>query len=247
MNIIGIFTRIFKILWIGLWATLATIIMFLPITGAAILSSTGDMAFNLSKVWAWVMLAVTWVRPVIKGREKIKKGQSYIIISNHQSQYDILALVTRLGIQFRWIIKKELRKVPLFGYALCASRNIFIDRSNTKQSIESINEGLKRLPLGTSVMVFAEGTRSPDGKIHPFKKGGFIMAIDNSLPILPVSVSGGRKILPKRSLVFSPGPMEVVVADPIDTTGYTRKELEELMQRTRDTVIANFNPDYPEQ
>lgn len=232
--------RIFKILWLSLWAVLATIVMFLPITGAAILSSTGNMAFNLSKVWAWVLLIVTGVRPVIKGREKIKKGRSYIIISNHQSQYDILALVTKLGIQFRWIIKKELRKAPLFGYALYASKNIFIDRSDTKQSIESINEGLKRLPPGTSVMVFAEGTRSPDGEIHPFKKGGFIMAIDNSLPILPVSVSGGRKILPKGSLVFSPGPIEVVVADPIDTTGYTRKDLEELMQRTRDTVIANF-------
>ncbi|MCD6570186.1 MAG: 1-acyl-sn-glycerol-3-phosphate acyltransferase [Deltaproteobacteria bacterium] len=234
------FMRIFKILWLSLWAVLATIVMFLPITGAAILSSTGNMAFNLSKVWAWVLLIVTGVRPVIKGREKIKKGRSYIIISNHQSQYDILALVTKLGIQFRWIIKKELRKAPLFGYALYASKNIFIDRSDTKQSIESINEGLKRLPPGTSVMVFAEGTRSPDGEIHPFKKGGFIMAIDNSLPILPVSVSGGRKILPKGSLVFSPGPIEVVVADPIDTTGYTRKDLEELMQRTRDTVIANF-------
>lgn len=246
MDIIGIFIRVFKILWISLWATLATIIMFLPITGAALMSSTGNMAVNLSKVWAWVMLEVTRVRPVIKGREKIKKGQTYIIISNHQSQYDILALVTRLGIQFRWIIKKELRKVPLFGYALYASKNIFIDRSNTKQSVESINEGLKRLPPGTCVMVFAEGTRSPDGEIHPFKKGGFIMAIDNSLPILPVSVSGGRKILPKGSLIFSPGPMEVVVADPIDTTGYTRKDLEELMQRTREVIINNFNPDYPD-
>ncbi|MEA3221907.1 MAG: lysophospholipid acyltransferase family protein, partial [Thermodesulfobacteriota bacterium] len=198
------------------------------------------------KVWAWVMLRVTRVRPVIKGREKIKKGRSYIIISNHQSQYDILALVTKLGIQFRWIIKKDLLKAPLFGYALYASKNIFIDRSNTKQSIESINEGLKRLPPGTSVMVFAEGTRSPDGKIHPFKKGGFVMAIDNSLPILPVTVNGGRKVLPKGSLVFSPGPMEVVVANPIDTTGYTRKDLEKLMERTRNTIITNFKPDYPE-
>ncbi len=243
---IDILIRGFKILWISLWATLATIIISLPITIAVVVDSTGNMAFNLSKVWAWVMLIVIGAWPVIKGREKIKKGQSYIIISNHQSHYDGLALVTKLGVQFRWIIKKELRKVPLFGYDLWVSKNIFIDRSDTKKSVESINEGMKRLPDGTSVMVFAEGTRSPDGKIHPFKKGGFIMAIDGGIPILPVTVSGGRKILPKGSLVFSPGPMEVVVADSIDTQDCTRKDLEELMQRTRNMIIANFKPDYPE-
>jgi len=97
---------------------LVTIVLFIPITLAATFSSTGNLAFNLSKLWAWALLIATRVRTRIVGKEKIKKGQTYIIISNHQSQFDILALVTRLGIQFRWIIKKELLKIPLFGYAL---------------------------------------------------------------------------------------------------------------------------------
>ncbi|MBN1613672.1 MAG: 1-acyl-sn-glycerol-3-phosphate acyltransferase [Deltaproteobacteria bacterium] len=236
---------IIKIVWVCSWAALATAVLFLPMTIAAFLGSTGNAAFNVSKVWAHVMLIVTGVRTEIRGREKIEAGRSYIIISNHQSLFDIPALVTRLGIQFRWVIKKELLKVPLFGYALWASKNIFIDRSDRGQAVESIREGLKRLPPGVSVMVFAEGTRSPDGAIRPFKKGGFVIAIDNGLPILPVTVNGSRRVLPKGSMAYSSGSIEVVVGDPIDTGDQGREGLEIVMQRTRDAIIANFNPGYP--
>jgi len=235
-----------KIIWIGFWAILATIVMFIPIAGAALLSKTGNLATSLSKVWAWVMVIASGVRINVRGREKIQKGQSYIIVSNHQSFYDILALVTKLGIQFRWIIKKELLKVPLFGYALYASRNVFIDRSNTSKSIASINQGLNRLPPGASILFFAEGTRSADGSIQKFKKGGFVMAVEKGMPILPVTVSGSRKILPKGSLVFNPGRMEVVVGDPIDASKYTHETIDELIDKTRNVVISNYNPAYPE-
>lgn len=239
--------KIVKMIWGWFWAASATAILFLPMTIAAFLGSTGNTAFNISKAWAYIMLIVTGVRTEIRGREKIAEGQSYIIISNHQSLFDIPALVTRLGIQFRWVIKKEVRKIPLFGYALWVSRNIFIDRSDTSQAIVSINEGIKRLPKGVSVMVFAEGTRSPDGSIRPFKKGGFVMAIDNKIPILPVTVNGSRKILAKGDLVYSSGHIEVVVGDPIDTMNYARVDLEYIIRQTRDAVIANFNPAYPSQ
>jgi 1-acyl-sn-glycerol-3-phosphate acyltransferase len=239
-------TRAAKILWISLWAALATLVLSGPMTVAALLSSTGNLAFTISTIWARIMLAVTNVHPTIRNRGKIKAGQSYIIISNHQSDYDILALVTTLGIQFRWIIKKELRKVPLFGYALYVARNIFIDRGNSEQAIRSIHEGFDRLPPGVSVMFFAEGTRSPDGGIHAFKKGGFIMAVEEGLPILPVTVNGGRRVLPKKSLVFRPGPVEVVVSDPIETGGYTHETLPELMEKTRAAITANFRPDFPD-
>ncbi len=234
-----------KVVWISLWAAIATLIVFLPVTLAALLSTTGNLAFTLSKVWAHIMLKATCVKPVIRGREKIRPGQSYIIISNHQSEFDILAIVTTLGIQYRWIIKKELRKAPMFGYALYASRNIFIDRGDPEQAMQSIRNGLGRLPDGVSVMFFAEGTRSADGSIGTFKKGGFLMALEKGLPILPVTVNGSRKVLPKKSLIFHPGPIEVVVADPIETRGYTRENLQDLVNLTRDAIIANFNPDYP--
>ena len=241
------FADLSKMLWIGLCACMATVVLFLPITVSAFLSTTGNFAFSISRVWARFMLLATRVRVRILNREKIQPGRSYIIISNHQSEYDILALVTGLGIQFRWVIKQELRSVPLFGYALYASRNIFIDRSDPASAIRSIRQGMDRLPPGTSIMFFAEGTRSMDGTIQPFKKGGFTMALENGLPILPVTVNGSRRILPKKSLVFTPGDIEVVVGDPVETTEYTPEQLPELMHRTRQVIVSQYNPDYPEE
>lgn len=238
--------RISKVIWVGFWAGLATLIMFLPMVVAASLSPTGNLAFTISRGWAWVMLRVTGVRLAIRGRENIQPGQSYIIISNHQSHFDILALVIRLGVQFRWIIKKELRAVPLFGFALYKSRNIFIDRSNRDKAVQSIRDGVERLPAGVSVLFFAEGTRSPDGRIQSFKKGGFTTAVESGLPILPVTVNGSRKVLPKGALAFMRGPIEVVVGDPIDTKPYAHDTLDTLIIITRNIIMSNFNPAYPE-
>ena len=236
--------KLIRITWVFLWAGLATIVVFIPIVVTGVLSRTGNLAFSISKLWAYTMLAVSSVRTEIKNKEKILKGTSYIIISNHQSLYDIIALVTTLGIQYRWFIKNEILKIPLFGYALYASRNIFIDRSNTAKTIESINKGIDRLPKGVSIMVFAEGTRSPDGQIHEFKKGGIVTAVRRNIPILPVTVNGSRRILPKGSLVVKPGKIQVVIGDPIETSGYTTDTVQELIDKTRQMVIANFDPEY---
>jgi 1-acyl-sn-glycerol-3-phosphate acyltransferase len=236
--------KIIRVAWLFLWALMATLILCIPVIIAALLSRTGNLAFSLSKIWAYIMLAVSFVRTEIKNKEKILKGQSYVIISNHQSQYDILALVTTLGIQFRWFAKKEVLKIPIFGYALYASRNIFLDRSNTARAIESINKGMERLPHDASVMVFAEGTRSADGRIQEFKKGGFMAAIIRRIPILPVTVNGSRRILPKGDLVVKPGKIQIVVGDPIDTAGYTTDTVQELIDKTRRVIMANFDPGY---
>jgi 1-acyl-sn-glycerol-3-phosphate acyltransferase len=184
----------------------------------------------------------------VRSREKIKKGQSYVIVSNHQSLYDIPVLMNGLNVQFRWVIKKEILKLPIFGWGLWAGRHVFIDRSNTKASIKSMDKAMRSLPTGVSVYVFAEGTRTPDGLVQEFKKGGLMMAIRGKVPVLPVTVNGSWKYMPDRSsMSFTPGPIEVVVGDPIDTSTYTMRNLDELVERTRDAVIANLNPDYPEK
>ncbi len=236
--------KVICVVWLGFWATIATIILGIPVMVAGLLGRTGNLAFSISKLWAYIMLAASFVRTEIKNKNKIIKGTSYIIISNHQSHYDIITLVTTLGIQYRWIIKKELLKLPIFGYALYASRNIFIDRSNTSSAIESINKGFDRLPKGVSVMVFAEGTRSPDGQIHEFKKGGFITAVRRKIPILPVTINGSRRVMRKGSFTLKPGEIQIVIGDPIDTSGYTTDTVQNLIDKTRQTIITNFDPDY---
>lgn len=229
-----------KIFWIYLWAASLTLVLFVPMVLASLLSSTGNLAFSMSKIWARVMLFITAARVDIIGKEKIKKGTAYVIISNHQSVFDILAIVTSLGIQYRWTIKKEALSIPLFGHALYVSRNIFIDRSNPDRARESIRKGLDRLPAGVSVIFFAEGTRSSDGRLRDFKKGGFVVALEKSLPILPVTVNGSRKVLPKGSIVFTPGRITVSVGDPIDTHGYTRDTMPELMTKTRSSIESRL-------
>jgi 1-acyl-sn-glycerol-3-phosphate acyltransferase len=233
-----------RVAWLFLWACIATMILAIPVILAGLLGRTGNLAFSLTQIWAYTMLAVSFVRTEIKNKAKIFKGRSYIIISNHQSLYDILALVTTLGIQFRWFIKKEILKVPVFGYGLYAARNIYLDRTDTAKAIESINKGMDRLPRGASVMVFAEGTRSEDGRIQEFKKGGFMAAILRKIPILPVTINGSRRILPKGSSVVKPGKIQVVVGDPIETHGYTSATVQELMDKTRQSIMANFDPGY---
>ncbi|HNR88896.1 MAG TPA: lysophospholipid acyltransferase family protein [Spirochaetota bacterium] len=234
----------FRIAWSFFWAILASVVLFVPISAAALLSRTGNLAFTLSKLWAYTMLGVHFVRREIVHRERIAPGQPYIIIANHQSLFDILALVTTLGIQYRWVIKREVLKVPLFGYALYASRNIFVDRSNTQKAIASIHRGLDRLPEGASVLIFAEGTRSRDGSIREFKKGGFQMAIARHIPILPVAVNGSRHVLPKDSFLIRPGRIRVAVGEPIDTTGCNEEAIPALMERTRSALLALYDPDY---
>lgn len=240
MKWIKITGNILKITWLLFWAAMATIVLFVPITLAAFCSRTGNLSFTISKVWAWMVRLAAFVRVDITGKENIQKGQSYVIISNHQSFFDIIALVTTLGIQYRWIIKQELLKVPLFGYALYASRNIFIDRSNSQRARQSIKKGIDRLPGGASILFFAEGTRQPPGTLGQFKKGGFMVAMQNDLPILPVTVNGSAKVLPRKGVVFSPGKIHVVVDRPIITEGYDRDNLEELMENTRGVIGANM-------
>jgi len=230
--------NLLKCIWLFFWASCMSVVLFIPMTVAAIFSVTGNLAFNISKLWAWTMLIVTGVKVHIKGREKIKDGTQYVIISNHQSQYDILALVTSLKIQFRWVIKKELLYVPLFGWALYAAKNVFIDRGNREKAIASINKAVNRLPQGVSLLVFAEGTRSKDGTLQKFKKGGFTIAIERKMPILPVVVKGSRAILPKGSLIFHSGKIEVVVCDPISTDHYTHEKIDALIAKTH-TIIED--------
>jgi len=239
--------QIIKLIWIILLVSCITFILSFPVAISAVLSSTGNVAFNFCKLWGWIILKMTRVHTTIRNQDKIEKGRSYIVISNHQSLYDIPAIIAQIGIQLRWIIKKELLKIPFFGYALYAARNIFVDRSNRKTSIKNIQNGMKRLPGGVSLICFAEGTRSDDGKIGKFKKGGFIAALEKHLPILPVTVNGSRNIMKKGSLIFNPGSIEVVVGDPIDTHGYSMENITELMDKTRDTIISNYNPEYPEK
>jgi 1-acyl-sn-glycerol-3-phosphate acyltransferase len=200
------------------------------------------VAFHFGTVWAWLLCRVnpTWV--TIAGRGHAAPGRSYIILSNHQSHFDILAFYGHWGRQFRWVIKEELRKVPGLGWYCAAGGHIFIDRSSREKSIESLRRARPLLEGGISVMFFPEGTRSRDGRLREFKKGGFMMALDLGLPILPVSISGTRHVLPGRTLRLLPGRVRITIHEPIDVAQYGPDRRDELMADVRRAIAAGLTP-----
>lgn len=224
-----------KAIWIFFWAILLTLLLFLPIVIAALAGKRGDAAFHGTQIFAWVILKVCGIRLVVRGREHIQPSQRYVILSNHASYFDPPALVLALGLQYRWVIKKELRKVPLFGLALETSRNLFIDRARGSDALESIKQGVAQLPDGTGILMFPEGTRSWDGQLLPFKKGGFVIARDGQLPILPITVRGSHDRLPKGQAAFTPGVIEIVIHPPVATAD---RDLDSLRDQVRGTIAA---------
>ncbi|AOY89704.1 1-acyl-sn-glycerol-3-phosphate acyltransferase [Marinobacter salinus] len=229
--------KTFKAFWVLFWAALLTLILFLPIVIAALIGKRGDAAFQGTQVFAWVILKMCGIRLRVSGRENIRPGQRYVILSNHASYLDPPALVLALGLQYRWVIKQEVRKVPLFGLALETSRNLFIDRSRGSDALESIKRGVGQLPDGTGILLFPEGTRSWDGTLLPFKKGGFVIARDGRLPILPVTIRGSHDRLAKGHAAFTSGDIELIIHPPVETAG---KSVEALMTEVRDTIASGL-------
>lgn len=185
-------------------------------------------------IWAKFTGCLTPMMVSVKGRENINRKQSYVIIANHQSGYDIFLLYGWLNVDFKWIMKKELRNAPGIGYASHKVGHIFLDRSSPRAAMESIEEAKRKLKKGTSVVIFPEGTRSGSSQMQKFKKGAFKIAFELGLPILPVTIIDTYKVYNK-GLNLLPGSVQMIIHEAIDTTLYTDR-LNELMDLTHSTI-----------
>ncbi len=196
------------------------------------------LAFHCGTIWALCLCLVNFTPVRVRGRHKAARGQSYVILCNHQSHFDVLAFYGFWFKQFRWVMKKELRRVPGLGWGCEGVGHIFIDRSDREKAIASLEAARPLLAGGISVLFFPEGSRSRDGRLRPFKKGGFMMALQMGLPILPVTISGSRHVLPGKSLRLLPGLIRIQVHDPIDATAYGLERRDELMRDVRATIAS---------
>jgi 1-acyl-sn-glycerol-3-phosphate acyltransferase len=197
-------------------------------------------AFHCGTIWSRCLCWINFTRIELTGREYARKGCSYIIMSNHQSHFDILAFYGHWGRQFRWVLKEELRNIPGLGWYCAAGGHIFIDRSSQEKAVASLKAAQSLLEGGISVMIFPEGTRSTDGRIKEFKKGGFMLALDLGLPILPVSISGSRHVLPNRTLDLFPGRIRITVHPPIDTTVNRPDKRDRLREEVREVIMLGL-------
>ena len=230
---------VFLVVWILLSTTVIGTIVIL----CSFFSRSGNGPHLLARAWANSILWASRVKITVKGTEKLDPDRSYIYMPNHQSNADIPLLLGRLPVQFRWLAKAELFRIPLFGRAMRGVGYISIDRSNRKSAFESLARAARTIRNGTSVLIFPEGTRSRDGHILPFKKGGFVLAVDSGVPIVPVIIRGTREIIPKGRLLIRPAPVVMEILDPVETADYTRKTKDDLLARIRSILIRHTEPD----
>ncbi|MBI5556046.1 MAG: 1-acyl-sn-glycerol-3-phosphate acyltransferase [Deltaproteobacteria bacterium] len=188
------------------------------------------------RMWGRIILAASGVKVTVQGLENITPGRPYIFAVNHQSQFDIFAMQGYLDFDFRWLAKKELFRIPFFGRAMHLAGYIAIDRSHGREALKSLTEAAGRIASGTSVILFPEGTRSPDGKLHEFKSGGMVLAIKSGVPVVPVGICGTYEILPKGKLLAKPGHVTIRVGKPVETKGFSSGQKHELAAVIRGEV-----------
>ena len=198
-----------------------------------------EVCWQVPRAWAGALLRAGGVRVEMTGVEHLSAHEAGILVANHESWYDVLALGAHLPVTFRFVGKKELTRVPLFGPAWQACGNIAIDRSDHEAALRSLDRAGELLRQGGGVVIlFPEGTRSPHRDMLPFKKGAFMMALQLGLPLIPVGISGSREVMPKGSLRIRPGTIHVRIGEPIPVAGLTEADRDGLMARTRAVVDA---------
>ncbi len=193
--------------------------------------------FYPAKWWSRISCWTAFCGVKFVGREHIKPNQSYIFVCNHQSFFDVFAIYGWLNISFKWIMKKELEKVPFIGPACKSAGHIFIARGQNKSALQSIEDAKKKLQNGLSVVIFPEGSRTPDGNVSAFKRGAFQIASDLSLPIIPVSISGPFEIMPRTSFFIKPHKIEIVFHEEVSLNANQQNHTEEI-ENIRN-IVAN--------
>lgn len=193
------------------------------------------------KIWARFNSFITPMFVRVTGEDNIDKDSSYVIVANHQSQYDIFAIYGWLPVDFKWVMKIELRGIPVLGYSCYRIGHIFIDRSNPQAAIESIIKARERIRKGTSIVFFPEGHRSSDGRLLEFKKGAFVFALETGFPVLPVTIKGTGNILPSNSTALFPGKAELIIHEPVPVNGYNKENIDELIIKARESIQKGLN------
>jgi len=197
---------------------------------------------NIAGVWwARVISFFTPMHVSVSGWENLNRNQSYVIVSNHQSQYDIYLLYGWLKVNFRWVIKAEFRSIPFVGFTCEKMGHIFIDRNNGKNARQIINKTKNKIKNGISILFFPEGTRNQGKGMMEFKKGAFWFAIENKLPILPVTLVNTRNILPPNSTSIVPGQAGLIVHEPIDISYYNHNNIDELIEKARKSIQSGID------
>jgi len=229
-----------------IWGVIATILALVytailsPLAAGASLFGEGHAVTPLMRIWAWLILRTCGVRAEVVGMENLNGLDSFVLVSNHQSMFDILATIDLIPREVRFVAKRELRRIPFIGFALVHSGNILIDRNNGGRTIRRAIEAAR---AGYSICVFAEGHRFSDNRLHEFNDGAAWLAIATRLPCIPVAISGTLALMPRRTKFVIPGArIRIALGKPIETKGMRSADRAELTRRLEAEVLAAFRP-----
>jgi 1-acyl-sn-glycerol-3-phosphate acyltransferase len=216
------------------WSTLA-----LPL---CVFDRRGRAAQYVARRWIAWTLASCRIEVETEGLERARENQPCVVMCNHQSVFDIAALVHTLPGYWKFVAKRELLWIPFFGWALALADQVVVDRRNREKAVRSLKRAADRIRSGTTVIVFPQGTRVTSDALGEFKSGGFHLAIRAGVPVLPVSVSGTRRITPKKSLRVESGRILVRFGEPIPTAHLDIEQRNELKKQVREAIMAGFDP-----
>lgn len=228
-----------RTIWAGLiivpWTAICATLSFF----GGIFVPQGRGYHQMARLWSAVILPVIGIRLKVTGLEHLDPSQQYVFVSNHSSAIDIPVVVHSIPWQIRLVAKKELAWVPFLGWSLVWGDYLLIDRKNRSNSKKSLDAAASKLKNGRSIFMFAEGTRSRDGSIGPFKSGPFLVAIWAQVPVVPITINFTHTIMEKNSLRVRGGVVEVHISPPIPTIGKTESDRKEIVDSARNAVTRH--------
>lgn len=224
---------------------LDTIAFGIPCVALTLRNDEGRSAYRVGKAWARFNLWAMDARIETRGLCHVDPEGSYVVMCNHVSHLDVWSVMAVLPLQLRWVMKHELRRIPLLGYACQRMGQIYVMRGFTTEAKASMELAARRIREGSSVVFFPEGTRSRTGDLGTFKTGGFRLAIASGAPILPMSVSGTSRMLPADGWRYRAGDIHITIGEPIPTMGLDIEDMPKLMETTRKAILAGLESACP--
>ena len=200
----------------------------------------GNVIHRYARLWGWLILQANGVRVQVRGLEHVDHRQPAIYMCNHQGTFDIFVLLAHLPIQFRWVAKVGLFRIPVLGWAMSTAGYISLDRSKRKRAYRGIEIAARKIREKNSVVMFPEGSRSYDGTLQPFMNGGFTLALRAGVPICPITIDGSWALMPRTTLRIKRGTVRIVIGQPIKTAGLTMKDRKRLMREVEEKIRANL-------
>lgn len=227
-------------------------IIFVPIFVVLTILTTGVMILFSSifgnkfwgyyppKWWAKVTCWLSFCRVKTSGHENLDKNTSYVFIANHQGAFDIFLIYGFLNQNIKWVQKASLRKLPFAGKASEIAGHVFVDNSSIASRRDAIIQAKNEIVGGVSMMMFPEGARSKDGKLSPFRRGAYKVAMDLGLPIVPITINGPYDVLKVKSMQLNPSKLELIIHKPISTKNLEEKDLRDLMDQTKEVIHSGL-------